>query len=584
MKHLWMVVLLAVAAGALAATPAKDRPAPAPDTTAAPPPAKAPAKAPEPTPAAEPPPATLAQPNPTGGAGTRPPVGIEDLKALFQEAPLLVHFQAEAVTAKPEVAPRLVWEVRGPVVEVIKGNLLPGRMFLHVDSIIRVFDLPRPEVEGRQFVAGIRPLTGAGDRRFQLVGAYAFPVDSREADALRSLAKSEVESGAGGQSLQLTIKTVDKADRAFPVVGPKVIEVRLTNTGTDSATYLQAPIAEKDDKLYLTGAGAIVIRDTTGRLVPDKGNIALGQAPPPPSKPAFLVPNANFVENVDLAKYFNLSEGRYTLSLTLATPDLRGRVVSNGFSFQVGAVNLPGEEPKPRTEAVKLPEPPPEKPVAVRPPEKPATEFTAAEPPLPVRPAAPAVVVPDPAKYLPGKPTAGLAGLLKPAKAKFALGDPVDLEFRLINQGPRTLAIDARLERTLTVQVQEVGDYPAPLFVVRQTPWPPDAGIPEQRAYLSDGAFWGRTLNINTLYGKTREELIGLTPDSIAAGKEPTYERFGKVVYGFPKPGFYNVTATYSVGRPHTADGKQPVEQPKEWWIGDLQTNTITIQIGEPGK
>jgi len=318
--------------------------------------------------------------------------------------------------------------------------------------------------------------------------------------------------------------------------------------------------------------------------VRDKGNIAMGEAPPPPSKPAFLVPNANFVENIDLAKYFNLSEGRYTLSLTLATPDLRGRIVSNGFSFQVGAVNLPGEAPKARTEAVKLPEPPPEKPVAVRPPERAATESSTTEPPLPVRPTAPAVVVPDPAKYLPGKPTAGLAGLLKPAKAKFALGDPVDLEFRLINQGPRTLAIDARLERTLTVQVQEVGDYPPPLFVVRQTPWPPDAGIPEQRAYLSDGAFWGRTLNINTLYGKTREELIGLTPDSIAAGKEPSYERFGKVVYGFPKPGFYNVSATYSVARPHTADGKQPVEQPKEWWIGDLQTNTITIQIGEPGK
>ena len=233
-----------------------------------------------------------------------------------------------------------------------------------------------------------------------------------------------------------------------------------------------------------------------------------------------------------------------------------------------------------------MPEPPPERPGASKTgPDKPPAETYVTEPPVPPKPVIPAVVVPDPAKYIPGKPTAGLAGLLRPLKAKYALGDSVDLEFRLINQGPRTLAIDARLERTLTVQVQEIGDWPPPLFVVRQTPWPPDpAGMPEQRAYLTEGAFWGRTLNINTLYGKTREELIGLTPETIFSGKEATYERFGKVVYGFPKPGYYNVTATYTVSRPHAADGKQPVEQPKEWWVGDLQTNTITIQIGEPGK
>ena len=582
MKPLWMVVLLAVAAAGLAAAPAKKppspAPAPAPEATVAPAPALAKeakrATAPDAAPAPE---AAPAAPVPPTAEGPRPPVGIEDLKALFKEAPLLVQFQAEAVTARPEIVPRLVWEVRGPVVEVIKGNLLPGRIMLHVDSIIRVFDLPRQEVEGKQFVAAIKPLSGAQDRRFQLVGQYAFQTESREADALRQLAKSEVDSGSGGQSLQLAVQCVDRADRAFPVAGPKMIEVRLSNMGTDSATYFQAPIAEKDDKLYLTGSGAIVIRDTTGRLVPDKGNVILGQVPPPPPKPAFLVPNANFVENIDLAKYYNLPEGRYILSLTLATPDQRGRIVSNGFSFQVGAVNLPAE-PKPKVEAVRVPEPPPEKPA-------PATEAYVAQAPAPPKPAAPAVVVPDPARYVPGKPTAGLAGFLKPAKAKYALGDPVDLELRLINQGQRTLAIDARLERTLTVQVQEVGDTPPPLFVVRQTPWPPDpAGMPDQRAYLTEGAFWGRTLNINTLYGKTREELIGLTPETLAAGKEVSYERFGKVVYGFPKPGYYNVTAVYTVSRPHTNDGKQPVEQPKEWWIGDLQTNTVTVQIGEPGK
>ena len=61
----------------------------------------------------------------------------------------------------------------------------------------------------------------------------------------------------------------------------------------------------------------------------------------PPPTPALVLPKASFVETVDLSKYYELSEGRYTLMVSLATPDGRGRVSSNGFSFQVGAVNLP---------------------------------------------------------------------------------------------------------------------------------------------------------------------------------------------------------------------------------------------------
>ena len=581
MKHTWMLILAAAAAVSLAAAPAKDRPVKTPPATDVAP-AKAPPKAPpaETEVEAEP---TLAKPAVTSTAeGLRAPVGIEDLKALVREAPLVVQFQAEAVTGKPGVAERLAWEVRGPVVEVIKGILLPGRMFLHVDSPLRSFDMPRTEVEGKQFVAAIKPLTGAGDRRFQLVGAYAFLADGREAEAIRSLAKSEAESGTGGTSLQLAVRTVDKADKAFAIAGPKMVEVRLTNTGTDSATYLQAPLGEKDGKLYLTGAGSLLVRDTTGRMVKDKGNVVMGQAPPPPPRPALILPNASFVENVDLSKFYDLPEGRYTLSLALATPDLRGRVVSNGFSFQVGAVNLPSEAPpKPKVEPVRPPEAAPEKPL----PEKTGDYATGADVLLPPRPPAPAANLPEPTKYTPGKAQAGLAGLLKPTKAKYALGDPVDLELRLINVGPRSLGIDARLERCLTIQVQSVGESPQPLFIRQVIPWPADATpTPEERSFLREGAFWGRTVNLNTLYGKALDDLPAPTPEEIAAGKALTYERYGKNLFGFPKPGLYNVTATYAVTRPHTADGKQPIEQPKEWWIGDLQTNTITIQIGDPGR
>jgi hypothetical protein len=46
------------------------------------------------------------------------------------------------------------------------------------------------------------------------------------------------------------------------------------------------------------------------------------------------------------------------------------------------------------------------------------------------------------------------------------------------------------------------------------------------------------------------------------------------------------VTAAYQVARQHPAGGSgDPArEWPKEWWIGDIQTNPITIQIGELGK
>src|SRR4030042_3408857 len=57
---------------------------------------------------------------------SRTPVGFEDIKALYKEADLIVLFQAETVQANPSVAPRLVWEVKGPVIEVVKGKLLPG--------------------------------------------------------------------------------------------------------------------------------------------------------------------------------------------------------------------------------------------------------------------------------------------------------------------------------------------------------------------------------------------------------------------------------------------------------------------------
>lgn len=537
--------------------------APAPSDLPPPPPALPPAEAPAPV-------------------GPRAPVGIEDLKALYKEADFIVQFQVETVQAKTDINPRLTWEVRGPVLDVIKGSLLPGQMAVHVDSVIRVFDMPRSEMEGQQFLAAVKPLGDAAQRRFQLVGPYAFLTNSGEAQALRQLAASDIEKGSGDTTLELVVRPLQPV---YPVTGPKMIEVRLTNTGAESATYLQAPICEKEGRLYLTGQGMIRVRDLSGRIVPDKGALALGQVPPPPPTPSLILPKASFVETIDLARYFELSEGRYTLVLALATPDGRGRIASNGFSFQVGAVNLPEVPKTPAAAPTGIPAP--VGPAAPAPPS--AAELAAAEPPLPTvrRPAAPAVEIPDPAKYQPGKSTAGVAGLLRPSKAKFAINEPVDLEFRLINQGPRTVAVDARLERTLTIQVQAVGDSPKPDVVRQVIGWPADgAAMPEERAYLREGAFWGRTINLNMLFGKSLDELAAPTPEEVAAGKTPSYERFGKILFGFPKPGIYTITATYQVMRQHPAAGaSDPAKEwPKEWWIGDIQTNAITIQIGELGK
>jgi len=599
-----MQMLLVVVIAAIAAAPAPSgtaAPAPPPVRAAAPSdleaipvaapaapaaPAPSPRRPPAPTAPAPsdlpPPPPAPPPPESAAPVGPRAPVGIEDLKALYKEADLIVHFQVEAVQAKTDINPRLTWEVRGPVLDVVKGSLLPGQMAVHVDSVIRAFDMRRSEMEGLQFLAAVKPLGDAAQRRFQLVGPYAFLADSNEAQALRQLAASDVEKGSGNTTLELVVRPLQPV---YPVTGPKMIEVRLTNTGADSATYLQAPLCEKDGRLYLTGQGMIRLRDLSGRLVPDKGTLALGQVPPPPPTPALVLPKASFVETVDLAKYFELSEGRYTLVLALATPDGRGRIASNGFSFQVGAVNLP--------EAPRAPAAAPTAALATVGPAAPAppsaAELAAAEPPLPTvrRPAAPAVEIPDPVKYQPGKSTAGVAGLLRPSKAKFAINEPVDLEFRLINQGARTVAVDARLERTLTIQVQPVGDSPQPLMVRQVIPWPTDgAAMPEERAYLREGAFWGRTINLNMLAGKSLEELAAPTPEEITAGKALSYERFGKNLFGFPKPGLYTITATYQVMRQHPAGGggDPAKEWPKEWWIGDIQTNTITIQIGEVGK
>jgi len=516
--------------------------------------------------------AALPAPEEAPAADAPPPTPADPMKEAYAEAPLLVEFQVDTVQANPTVDPRLVWEVRAALLDVLKGSLLPGRISVHVDSVVRVFDKPRDKVEGKAFIAALKPLGQAVQRRFQVVGLRAWPTDSREADRLRQLADTEVETGTtGGGGLVLTVKPVE---RVFPVQGAKVLEVRLTNNGKDSATYVQAPIVEQGGKLYLPGKGRLIIRTTTGEAVPDKGNVATGMVPPPPPQPALILPGASYVETVDLDKYYTLPAARYTLAMFLATPDGRGRIASNGFSFQVGAVDLP-ETPE------KTPEKTPET--------VPATQETPEKmEPTPPRPAetpekTPAAKdLPEPHTYSPGEASFGLEALLRPTRAVYPLGEPVTVELQLINAGPRTVAVDTRLERTLTVTVEAVDDSPQPLMIRQVIPWPGDATLPPpERAYLREAAFWGRTVNLNTLYGKQLDTIEAPTPAELADVKTLRYERFGRNLFGFPKPGTYRISATYNVPRQKTGEEAGDNPSDKTWWTGEAQSNTITIRVAE---
>ncbi len=486
----------------------------------------------------------------------------DDLEQAYKQAPLLVEFQVETVQGNPTADRRLAWEASGPVLDVLHGRLLPGRISVHVDSVVRVFDMPRAEAEGKSFVVPLKPLGEALKRRFQVVGRRAYAADSPEADRLRQLAESDVRTDDAGGKLALTVKPLQPV---FPVEGPKHIEVRLTNEGKDSATYVQAPLTERGGTLYLPGKGRIHIRTMSGEPVPDKGSVVTGMVPPGRPEPALILPRASFKETIDLDTYYTLPAGRYTFSMFLATPDGRGRIASNGFSFQVGAVGLPET---------------PERPAPAETPDtRPDTERVgpAAGPTTPTD-----EDLPDPHSYTPGETAFGLASLLRPTQAVYTLGEPVTVELRLINAGPRTVAVDPRLERTLTVRVEPVGDSPQPLMIRQVIPWPDDETVPpEMRATLRESAFWGRTINLNTLYGRKLEAIEAPTPKEIAEGKALKYERFGRNLFGFKAPGTYKVSATYAVGHRKNPGGAKTQDQTKTWWTGDVRTNTITIRIAE---
>ncbi len=488
---------------------------------------------------------------PSEAAPTRPPRTPEQIERLLETAPMVVHVKVDSVEANATVDPRLAWEVRGPVLEVLKGELLPGPISIHVESVVRAFDQPREALPRTEYVAALAPLGDPAERRFQLAGPHAFPADGTEARMLRGLVDRAEPVGTGGEGLRLVIQPEEKV---FAPGGAKKLQLRLTNEGDASATYIQAPVAVRGEKLYLPGRGGLRIRDADGTLVPDRGNVLTGQAPPPPPTPALILPKASFVEVIDLDTYYELAPGRYTAVLILATPNGLGTIPSNGLSIQVGAVDLPPPVPlPPAIEAALLPADP-------EPPEVSITQ------------------VPPPASYRPGDASGGLAALLRPEQSTFELGMPVEVEFRLINVGPRTVKIDARLERTLTFHVTPVRGSPRPSPVRNVVTWPETTEIPAAHAYLREGDFWGRLLDLNILYGRELASLKGPSLTEVRSGKDLPYARYGPILYGFDEPGLYKIIATYDAGPIRPPEGGSP---DPGWWTGDVRSNPILIQIVE---
>jgi len=308
------------------------------------------------------------------------------------------------------------------------------------------------------------------------------------------------------------------------------------------------PIVERDDTLYLSGGGRLHVRDTLGRDVPGKGKVLEGAFPRGVPEPALILPGAAFSKTIDLAKYFEMGrEGRYIVTLLLDTPDGRGLLKSNEVSLRVapaGSVSIPRFPVVRRTAD---------------------TSNATSEP--------------RETDYKPGRVTAGLCGLLRPTKRRFRVGEPILMELRLTNVDRPMLNIDTRLERSLTIRVREK-DGAAPVRVVRQViSWPQDksdefAARRMPVAWLPKDAFWGKVLNINSLYGVNPADVEPPSAEEIAGSGPFGYEKYGKTLFSFERPGKYEIAAVYSLPR-------SPRGEPRgeHLWTGTVITNTVVIEV-----
>ena len=373
---------------------------------------------------------------------------------------------------------------------------------------------------------------------FRLVADTGFLAGSAEARKLREIASGQVVA-ATVTPLRVRIEAVRPP---YESGKPAPVRVVLANPDKNVVTYEQAPLEVRDGGLYLVGKGLLAVIDSRGNPAEIKETVHLGTPPPEPRTPLVIPAERNYVKEIDLGEYFDLTRaGNYMVKLSLPDPSGNEMMHSNTINVQV-IPSLAGR----------------------------------VAPPLEKSTGPESIRIPSPEVYRPGEPVNGLSSLLKPVKAEFEVGEQILVELRLINAGDVPLTLDSRLERTLLVGVQEQGGSPG-VRQMFQRPAEDDAKSETYYpyAYLRRLAFWGKVINVNSWYGRDPASLVEDRDDSARSSPlTACYERDGMTLFSFDEPGVYKIQATYHV-KPRGGNGPRV-------WKGKVKSNPIFIRVVKP--
>jgi len=462
-----------------------------------------------------------------------------ELKQMVDDAELLVGAKvlAEPVS-RGAGEDGLAWRVPFEVLEVVKGRFEAKTVDVYVKSPFEALNCLRAQLPGKEYLLPLVPMGGDAESGFALVQGVGFAAGSPEAGKLVEIAGGKVTSET---VIPLRVR-LSATGAPYESGKPAPVKVTLENVSDEAIAYTQAPLDLRYPDLYLVGESDLIVLDGRGSAVPRKEALHVGVAPPPPALPLVVPPKGSHERDLDLSTYCDLGRpGIYMVTLALAGPDGKELLRSNTISMQIIApLSAPVEPGDP-------------------------SASTAAD----------ALRIPSPGAYQPGKTENGLAGLLRPIRAEFEVGEPITLELRLINLSDRAVDVDTRLERTLLVDVQEQGDSPAARPLLQHHDWPADEDAKASwSAHLRPAAFWGKLVNVNSLYGRDAASLMAAGNAAMSGAVEPAYETHGMTLFSFDKPGVHKIQATYQ---------SKPRAGGPRLWAGKLATNPVFVRVVPQG-
>jgi hypothetical protein len=462
---------------------------------------------------------------------------INELRQMVADAEYVVRAKALAAPVSRGGDPGgLVWQMSFEVLEKLKGEGQIGRVVLRFRSPTGSLKCSRIELPGKEYVLPVVAYQGEAGQ-YKLVDKVAFPAESPEAKTVVRLAGGDVEPEPAVSRVRLRL---DAANPPYEVGKPILLRIALDNTSDKLVAYQQAPFEVRGGQLYILGEGNLVVTDSRrSRSVPMRENVHLKTLPPPPLMPMAIAGSDAYKTELDLSQFFEFDQaGLYMVTMAAVEPDGQGLVRSNTCSLQVIA---------PLTAPVEID--------------------------APQRTAADSLLIPAPEAYKPGEIANGLSALLRPSRAEFVVGHAIGLELRLVNRGDRSFNVDTRLERALSFTVTAQGDSPAARERSQYLSWPETK--PENRAYaysrLRPNAFWGKEVNVNSLYGRDRAKMDETARAVLKGAVEPSYETTGMTLFAFEKPGVYKIRATFEMA---------PVgDEGPRLWAGKLKSNPIFIRV-----